>query len=171
MRHNLLVCVHKWKWNKTLSSSFVPKPPAKTPVTEDSCWEGLQGVLNWGGLKKTTLKCEFSDWLKPAQQCFYFLLFIIDMRHWCPCFFSFALILQLNQIRRKFMRDGGRTRRWCRGALFQVSLTTERSTLMSGGFPQNTDFSAYSLNTLCTWSWSQSLLHIEDNIDPPCCWQ
>lgn len=34
----------------------------------------------------------------------------------------FLFTLQLNQTHQKFMKDGGRTRRWCKGALFQVSL-------------------------------------------------
>lgn len=53
------------------------------------------------------------------------------------CFFS----SQHSRIRRKFTKDGGRTRRWCRGALFQVSLETVCSTFDTWKFPTEYWFS------------------------------
>lgn len=85
-----------------------------------------------------------------------------------PVFLLFTS--QHSRIHRKFTKDGGRTRRWCRGASFQVSLKTACSTLIHQSFPQNTDSPAYTLTTLRAWYCSQSLLHIKDYIGQPCHW-
>lgn len=122
-------------------------------------WSGAPG--NDESRKKKNAVFSVGEHLNRAGRCFFaflceFQIQVIDV----PVSVLPLLTSQHSRIRRKFTKDGGRTRRWCRGALFQVSLKTVRSTLMHGSFPQNTDVVAYTLTTLCAWSHSQSLLHI-----------
>lgn len=67
----------------------------------------LSNLLKWG-LVKTEEK---------EKKSYVEIIFLTDI--------SFCVFSQRSRIFLKFTRDGGRTRRWCRAASFQVSFQTQ----------------------------------------------
>lgn len=66
------------------------------------------------------------------------------------------------------MKDGGRTRKWCRGTLFQVSLHILSITLTCWKKKKQCWLPFTSHTLFPAWSWCQGESHTLDNSESPC---